>query len=112
MGYVTRLPEAFWRKTRRDNSRSYARNITMIILFTCMIGPCVARGAYNSMEGRSHLLVGLTAGVVLDSVVHLTGGPLKMAKTVFLVVLVQKAVEYLLVGFGSLLPAIENVRST
>ncbi len=34
------------------------------------------------MEGRSHLLVGLTAGVVLDSVVHLTGDPLTMAKVV------------------------------
>src|SRR2546425_12576761 len=32
------------------------------------------------MEGRSHLLVGLTAGVVLDSMVHLTGEPLTMAK--------------------------------
>ena len=36
------------------------------------------------MEGRSHLLVGLTAGVVLDSVVHLTGDPLMTAKSITL----------------------------
>ena len=57
------------------------------------------------MEGRSHLLVGLTAGLVLDSVVHLTGDPLTMAKVVPLTLIVKKAVYYLMVGFGSLLPA-------
>ena len=64
------------------------------------------------MEGRSHLLVGLTAGVVLDSVVHLTGDPLTMAKAVPLALLVKKAVYYFMVGFGSLLPDIDNARST
>jgi membrane-bound metal-dependent hydrolase YbcI (DUF457 family) len=64
------------------------------------------------MEGRSHLLVGLTAGVVLDSVVHLTGDPLTMAKYVSLTLLVKKAVYYCCVGFGSLLPDIDNARST
>ena len=64
------------------------------------------------MEGRSHLLVGLTAGVVLDSVVHLTGDPLTMAKVVPLTLVVKKAVYYLMVGFGSLLPDIDNARST
>jgi membrane-bound metal-dependent hydrolase YbcI (DUF457 family) len=63
------------------------------------------------MEGRSHLLVGLTAGVVLDSVVHLTGDPLTMAKYVSLTLLVKKAVYYCSVGFGSLLPDIDNARS-
>lgn len=64
------------------------------------------------MEGRSHLLVGLTAGVVLDSFVHLTGDPLTAAKTVTLTLLVRKAVFYIMVGFGALLPDIDNARST
>ena len=64
------------------------------------------------MEGRSHLLVGLTAGVVLDSVVHLTGDPLTMAKVVPLTLVVKKIVYYFMVGFGSLLPDIDNAHST
>src|SRR6266567_5825273 len=64
------------------------------------------------MEGRSHLLVGLTAGVVLDSVVHLTGDPLTMAKVVPLTLIVKKAIYYFMVGFGSLLPDIDNAHST
>ena len=64
------------------------------------------------MEGRSHLLVGLTAGVVLDSFVHLSGEPLTMAKTVTLALLVNKAVYYFSVGLGALLPDIDNARST
>ncbi|MBV9257135.1 MAG: metal-dependent hydrolase, partial [Ktedonobacteraceae bacterium] len=64
------------------------------------------------MEGRSHLLVGLTAGVVLDSLVHLTGDPLTAAKAVPLVLIVRKVVYYFSVGFGALLPDIDNARST
>ena len=64
------------------------------------------------MEGHSHLLVGLTAGVVLDSFVHLTGDPLTMAKVVPLTLIVNKAIYYFSVGFGSLLPDIDNARST
>lgn len=64
------------------------------------------------MEGRSHLLVGLTAGVVLDSMIHLSGDPLTMAKAVPLALLVNKAVYYFSVGFGALLPDIDNARST
>src|SRR6266704_6458943 len=64
------------------------------------------------MEGRSHLLVGLTAGVILDSVVHLTGDPLTMAKVIPLTLIVKKAVYYFMVGFGALLPDIDNARST
>ncbi len=63
------------------------------------------------MEGRSHLLVGLTAGVVLDSLVHLSGDPLTMARAVPLSLLVSKAVYYCAVGFGALLPDIDNARS-
>ncbi len=64
------------------------------------------------MEGRSHLLVGLTAGIVLDSFVHLTGDPLTGAKAVPLALIVNKAIYYSSVGFGSLLPDIDNARST
>ncbi len=64
------------------------------------------------MEGRSHLLVGLTAGIVLDSFVHLTGDPLTGAKAVPLALIVNKAVYYFSVGFGALLPDIDNARST
>jgi len=64
------------------------------------------------MEGRSHLLVGLTAGVVLDSMVHLTGDPLTLAKVVPLTLIVKKAVYYFMVGFGALLPDIDNAHST
>ena len=64
------------------------------------------------MEGRSHLLIGLTAGVVLDSMIHLSGDPLTLAKAVPLALLVKKAVYYFSVGFGSLLPDIDNAQST
>jgi inner membrane protein len=64
------------------------------------------------MEGRSHLLIGLTAGVVLDSYMHLSGEPLTMARTVPLSLLVSKAAYYCAVGFGALLPDIDNARST
>lgn len=64
------------------------------------------------MEGRSHLLVGLTAGVVFDSLVHLSGPPLMTAKAVTLTLVVRKTIYYLMVGFGALLPDIDNARST
>jgi membrane-bound metal-dependent hydrolase YbcI (DUF457 family) len=64
------------------------------------------------MQGRSHLLIGLTAGVILDSIVHLTGDPLTVAKVVPLILIVRKAIFYFAVGFGALLPDIDNARST
>lgn len=68
------------------------------------------------MEGRSHLLVGLTAGVVLDSATHVTGDSLTMLSTydpnVVHTILLQKAVFYFMVGIGALLPDIDNARST
>lgn len=64
------------------------------------------------MEGRSHLLIGLTAGVVFDHYTHISGDPLTAAKTVTLALLVNKAVYYSAVGFGALLPDIDNARST
>jgi membrane-bound metal-dependent hydrolase YbcI (DUF457 family) len=64
------------------------------------------------MEGRSHLLVGLTAGVVLDSYMHLSGAPLTSVKSVPLSLIVSKIAFYSAVGFGALLPDIDNARST
>ena len=64
------------------------------------------------MEGRSHLLVGLTAAVVLDSVAHITGDPLFVAKGITIGVIVNKVIYYTMVGFGSLLPDIDNAHST
>ncbi len=63
------------------------------------------------MVGKSHLLVGLAAGVVLDSIAHLSGPPLTLATSVTLALLVKKSVYYFMVGFGSLLPDIDNARS-
>jgi membrane-bound metal-dependent hydrolase YbcI (DUF457 family) len=64
------------------------------------------------MVGKSHLLVGLTAGVVLDSFLHLSGPSLTMATAVPLTLLVKKGVFYFMVGIGALLPDIDNARST
>src|SRR5579859_8248592 len=64
------------------------------------------------MLGKSHLLVGLTAGVVLDSLVHLSGPPLTMSGSVPLSLVVNKAIFYFMVGVGALLPDIDNARST
>ncbi|SRR5579883_3476969 len=64
------------------------------------------------MEGKSHLLIGLTAGVVLDSLIHISGTPLTMATAVPLSLLIKKGIYYFSVGFGALLPDIDNARST
>jgi inner membrane protein len=64
------------------------------------------------MLGKSHLLVGLTAGVVLDSVVHVSGPPLVGSGTVTLATVINKGLFYFMVGFGALLPDIDNARST
>lgn len=64
------------------------------------------------MLGKSHLLVGLTGGVVLDSIFHVTGPPLTGASNVALELLVKKGVFYFFIGVGALLPDIDNARST
>ncbi len=64
------------------------------------------------MVGRSHLLIGLTAGVVLDSMVHIAGPPLITTTSVPLELIIKKAVFYLMVAFGALLPDIDNAHST
>lgn len=64
------------------------------------------------MVGKSHLLVGLTAGVVLDSFAHVSGPPLIGHTNVSLSLVINKALYYFMVGFGALLPDIDNARST
>jgi membrane-bound metal-dependent hydrolase YbcI (DUF457 family) len=66
----------------------------------------------HRMVGRSHLLIGLTAGVVLDSMVHIAGPPLITTTSVPLELIIKKAVFYLMVAFGALLPDIDNAHST
>src|SRR5260370_12156379 len=57
-------------------------------------------------------MVGVSGGVVLDSVVRLTGTSLTHATAVPLALLIKKVVFYFMVGFGALLPDIDNARST
>ncbi|HEX7735200.1 MAG TPA: metal-dependent hydrolase [Ktedonobacteraceae bacterium] len=64
------------------------------------------------MVGKSHLQVGLTAGVILDSMMHISGPPLIGASHITLALVIDKALFYLMVGFGALLPDIDNAHST
>ncbi|HEU5373857.1 MAG TPA: metal-dependent hydrolase [Ktedonobacteraceae bacterium] len=64
------------------------------------------------MVGKSHLLVGLTAGVVLDSVAQISGPHLVGSNNIQLSLVISKALYYFMVGFGALLPDIDNARST
>ena len=64
------------------------------------------------MLGKSHLLVGLTAGVVLDSVAQVSGPHLVGFNHIQFSLILNKALFYFMVGFGALLPDIDNARST
>jgi inner membrane protein len=64
------------------------------------------------MQGKSHLLIGLTAGVVFDSFTHVSGHPLTGQAEVDVPLIMSKVVYYFSVGFGALLPDIDNARST
>jgi membrane-bound metal-dependent hydrolase YbcI (DUF457 family) len=64
------------------------------------------------MLGKSHLLIGLTAGVVFDSITHVSGRPLTGMASVTVPLLMNKVIYYSSVGFGALLPDIDNARST
>ncbi len=64
------------------------------------------------MVGKSHLLVGLTAGVVFDSFTHVSGPALVGASHISLSLIIDKALFYIMVGIGALLPDIDNARST
>lgn len=63
------------------------------------------------MVGKSHLLVGLTAGVVLDSFAQVTGPHLTGSGNVALSLVIDKALFYVTVGIGALLPDIDNAHS-
>jgi inner membrane protein len=64
------------------------------------------------MVGKSHLLVGLTAGVVFDSFAHVSGPSLVGTGSISLALVIDKAIFYVMVAFGALLPDIDNARST
>ncbi len=64
------------------------------------------------MLGKSHLLVGLAAGVVLDSVAQISGPHLIGSNHIQFSLVLNKALYYFMVGFGALLPDIDNARST
>jgi membrane-bound metal-dependent hydrolase YbcI (DUF457 family) len=63
------------------------------------------------MLGKSHLLIGLAAGVVFDSITHVSGQPLTGMASVTDSLLVSKVLYYASVGFGALLPDIDNSQS-
>ena len=86
--------------------------LTFVLLHSTIARDISLLGAALIMEGRSHLLVGLTAGVVIDSLFHISGAPLTNATSIPLALLANKAVYYFAVGFGALLPDIDNARST
>jgi inner membrane protein len=64
------------------------------------------------MLGRSHVIFGLTAAVVLDSAVHISGPPLATATPVPLELIINKAIFFSMVVLGALLPDIDNAQST
>ena len=64
------------------------------------------------MLARSHVMFSLTAAVVLDSVVHISGPPLASATPVPLDLIVNKVIFFSMVALGALLPDIDNAQST
>ena len=64
------------------------------------------------MLGRSHVMFGLTAAVVLDGVIHLSGTPLATVTPVPLELIINKAIFFSMVALGALLPDIDNAQST
>ena len=64
------------------------------------------------MLGRSHVMFGLTAAVVLDGIVHISGPPLATASPVPLESMINKAIFFSMVALGALLPDIDNAQST
>jgi len=64
------------------------------------------------MVGKSHLLVGLTAGIVFDGFAHVSGPSLVGSGNVPLSLVIDKTLFYVMVAFGALLPDIDNARST
>ena len=67
---------------------------------------------FRRMLARSHVMFGLTAAVVLDGVVHISGPPLETATPVPLDLIINKVLFFSLVALGALLPDIDNAQST
>src|SRR5437667_12017933 len=57
-------------------------------------------------------MFGLTAAVVLDGVVHISGPPLATATPVPLELIINKVIFFCMVALGALLPDIDNAQST
>jgi inner membrane protein len=64
------------------------------------------------MLGKSHVMFGLSAAVVLDSVMHISGPPLATSTPVPIDLIITKAIFFSMVALGALLPDIDNARST
>ena len=64
------------------------------------------------MLGRSHVMFGLTAAVVLDSVVHISGPPLATTTPIPPELIINKVIFFCMVALGALLPDIDNAQST
>ena len=64
------------------------------------------------MLGRSHVMFGLTAAVVLDGFLHISGPPLATTTPVPIDLIINKVIFFSMVAFGALLPDIDNAQST
>jgi inner membrane protein len=64
------------------------------------------------MLGRSHVMFGLSAAVVLDGVMHISGPPLATSTPVPIDLIITKVIFFSMVALGALLPDIDNARST
>ncbi|MGZ3630336.1 MAG: metal-dependent hydrolase [Ktedonobacteraceae bacterium] len=64
------------------------------------------------MLGRSHVMFGLTAAVVLDGVMHISGSPLATTTPVPVDLIINKVIFFSMVALGALLPDIDNAQST
>src|SRR5439155_18674658 len=64
------------------------------------------------MLGRSHIMFGLTAAVVLDGVVHISGPPLATSTPIPIDLITNKVIFFSMVALGALVPDIDNAQST
>jgi membrane-bound metal-dependent hydrolase YbcI (DUF457 family) len=64
------------------------------------------------MLGRSHVMFGLTAAVVIDGVMHISGPALATATPVPIDLIINKVIFFSMVALGALLPDIDNAQST
>jgi inner membrane protein len=64
------------------------------------------------MLARSHVMFGLTAAVVLDGVMHISGPPLATSTPIPIDLITNKIIFFSMVALGALLPDIDNAQST